>query len=68
MERATPADVSYAQMHDRVQQALKSVGTVEKAIRDLGTDELARSTQRELNSAVTSMQEVRDWLSARMAS
>ena len=67
MERVTPASASYAEMHERVQQALKSVGTVERSIRDLGTDELAARTTRELNEAVTSLQEVRDWLSARMA-
>jgi hypothetical protein len=67
MERMASGEESYGRMHDRVQQALRSIGTVEKAVRDLGTDELLLATRQELSDAVTSLQEVRDWLSARGA-
>lgn len=65
MERMASGKEDYELMHRRVQEALRAIGAVEQAIGDLGGDEMMRRTREELNQAVVSMQEVRDWLSAR---
>ena len=59
---------SYHGMHDRVQAALTAIGNIEKAIGDLGTDDLLNAARPEVNTAVSSLQSVRDQLTAWMAS
>lgn len=54
-------------MYDRVQAALTAIGNIERAIGDLGTDDLLDAVRPEVNTAVSTLQSIRDQLSGWMA-
>lgn len=62
-DRLPGAAGTYQGMYDRVQAALTAIGNVEKAIGDLGTDDLLDAARPEVNTAVSTLQSVRDQLS-----
>lgn len=62
-DRLPGASDSYRGMYDRVQAALSAIGNIEKAIGDLGTDDLLNAARPEVNTAVSALQSVRDQLS-----
>lgn len=58
---------TYHNLYDRIQAALTAIGNIEKAIGDLGTDDLLDASRPEVNTAVTALHSVRDQLSEWMA-
>jgi hypothetical protein len=66
-ERVPGGPNTYHGMYDRVQAALTAIGNIEKAIGDLGTDDLLRAARPEVNTAVAALQSVRDQLSELIA-
>lgn len=66
-ERLPGPSGTFQGMYDRIQAALTAIGNIERAIGDLGTDDLLNAARPEVNTAVSTLQDVREQLSGWIA-
>lgn len=58
--RDTAGIASFDDVMDRVQDALRAVGSLERSIGDLGDEKVRNTTRNELSTATSALQNVRD--------